>query len=87
MDDPLVVGAMFGAVVGAVHGGYVYRERASRRGAGPLVGLYYALWTFGLWVLFGSYVLYLGLIAIPLFAIRCFARWAKGPRSTAIRWT
>jgi hypothetical protein len=86
MDDPLVVGALFGALLGVVHGGYVYEERACR-GVGPAVALYYAIWTFALWVVLGSYVLYLGLIAIPLFLIRCAARWARGARSSAIRWT
>lgn len=87
MDDPLVVGALFGALVGVVHGAYVYGERVSHRGVGPAVALYYAIWTFALWVLLGSYVLALGLIAVPLFAIRCAARWARGERTSVIRWT
>lgn len=87
MHDPLIVGALFGAVLGTAHAGYVYRERASRPGIQPLVPLYYSIWTFALWVLLGSYVLYLGLMAIPLFAIRCAARWARGSRGASIRWT
>jgi hypothetical protein len=87
MDDPLVVGALFGAVVGVVHGGYVFRERASRPGVGAGVALYYAAWTFVLWVVFGSYVLALSLIAIPLYSLRGAARRMRGSTRLRASWT
>lgn len=80
MDEALTCGAIFGAAVGVVHGGYVYAQRASRPGHGSLEPLYYALWTFVLWVVFGSYVLYLGLLAITAYAARNAIRSLAGPR-------
>ena len=87
MNDALVLGGVFGAIVGIVHGGYVYAERSSRRGSSSLEALYYALWTFGLWVLFGSYVLYLGLLAGAAYVTRNAARRLRAPRGSSAPWT
>lgn len=80
MDDLLVVGSLFGAAIGVAHGAYVFAERISRRDSGLWVALYYAVWTVALWAAFGTYVLVLFLIAVPLFAIRGATRWIRGWR-------
>jgi hypothetical protein len=87
MDDPLVVGALFGTACGAVHAAYVFSERISQRDTGTGTALYYAVWTLALWILFGSYVLYLSMIAIPLFALARAIRWARGPHRIRNSWT
>lgn len=87
MDDPLLVGVVFGAAVGLAHGAYVFVERFARPGVGPWVALYYAIWTVALWALFGGYVLVLSLIAIPLFAVRSAARRVRGEREVRASWT
>ena len=58
----LWLGSAFGAVLGFLHGAYLYREIAARASATGATGvnvrgLYYGVWTFALWTLFGSYVL------------------------------
>jgi len=47
------------------------RNRAPPAGAMPghARAVYYALWTFGLWVIFGSYVLILWLIGAIFYAV------------------
>ena len=62
MNEFLLIGSTFGAVLGLLHGIYLYQLQASRAVASGLTGsrakgLYYGLWTFALWTLFGSYVL------------------------------
>lgn len=62
MDLFIWIGSAFGAVLGCLHGVYLYRKisaRASAAGAPGIDvrGLYYAVWTFVLWTIFGSYVL------------------------------
>ncbi len=62
MDLFLWIGSALGAVLGALHGIHLYRMKAARASAGGTsggraMGLYYGLWAFGLWTLFGSYVL------------------------------
>jgi hypothetical protein len=74
MSEYLLLGSVVGAVLGLTHGISVYRQIAARNstGIGPggsLQGLYYALWTFALWTLFGSYVLVfwlLGALGYPI---------------------
>ncbi len=62
MDVFLWIGSTLGAVLGLLHGFYLYRQQtvrvfASGNRGRRLIGLYYALWAFALWTLFGSYVL------------------------------
>jgi hypothetical protein len=58
-----------------LHGVYLYRQIAARApngGAGLNIrGLYYGVWTFALWTIFGSYALALWLVgAVTLSLIR-----------------
>jgi hypothetical protein len=57
MELFLWAGSAVGVVLGLVHAVYVYRCNAARAR-----GLYAAVWTFGLWTLFGTYVLAFWLI-------------------------
>ncbi|MCZ6665894.1 MAG: hypothetical protein O7B81_11350 [Gammaproteobacteria bacterium] len=62
MDLFLWIGSAIGAALGFLHGVYLYRKITARASAGGATGinvrgLYYAIWTFALWTLFGSYVL------------------------------
>ncbi len=74
MGSFLLIGTARGARRGLGHGVYVLRRIAARRptggiSSGKTPGLYYALWAFVLWTLFGSYVLafwILGLLAYPI---------------------
>jgi hypothetical protein len=74
MDNFLLMGSALGALLGLLHGVYLFRQIAVRPPAdgipgGKAQGLYYALWAFVLWILFGSYVLafwILGLLAYPI---------------------
>jgi hypothetical protein len=58
----LWLGSGLGAVLGLLHGVYLYRRQTARAVAGGVlspraVGFYYGLWAFALWTFFGSYVL------------------------------
>ena len=62
MDLFLWIGSAIGATLGFLHGVYLYRKITARASVGDATGinvrgLYYAVWTFALWTLFGSYVL------------------------------
>jgi len=74
MVEFLWIGSVLGAVVGVLHGIYLYRQQSASAPANDptrnrAVGLYYGLWAFVLWTLFGAYVLafwILGAIAWPI---------------------
>jgi hypothetical protein len=62
MDHILWLGSAFGAILGMLHGTYLYRQQAacalaSGTTGGRAIGLYYGLWAFALWTLFGAWVL------------------------------
>ena len=73
----LQMGAIVGAVIGLFHAVYIYRRRASdfpdALAARPVAtragALYYALWTFALWVLFGSYVFVLWVVSVVVYGV------------------
>ena len=70
-------GSVIGALLGLAHAAYVYRIVANGGPAGAIPnrahGFYFALWTLGLWILFGSYVLILWLIGVvPYFIFKAF---------------
>ena len=72
----LWLGSGLGAVLGVLHGVYLYRRQTARAVAdGALspraVGFYYGLWAFALWTLFGSYVLAFWVLgAVAYWAMR-----------------
>ena len=58
----LWIGSAFGATLGLLHALYLYRQIAARYSTADATGvnrrgLYYGIWTFALWTIFGSYVL------------------------------
>lgn len=60
-----------GALLGLAHGAGVYRSLSARRYGGGVVGrcargLYYAVWTLGLWIVLGPYVLAIWVVAAPV---------------------
>jgi hypothetical protein len=62
MNGFLWLGSALGAILGMLHGTYLYRQQAawalaSGTTGGRARGLYYGLWAFALWTLFGAYVL------------------------------
>ena len=72
MAEFLWVGTLAGALLGTVHAVYVYRLVAAEPPAKtlrPLRPAYYALWTLGLWVLFGSYLLGLWLVGLVFYSV------------------
>ena len=74
MNIYLWVGCTLGAILGLLHGGYLFRQQsrwalASGVCTGRARGLYYALWTFVLWTLLGSYVLGLWIIGLIAYAV------------------
>ncbi len=62
-------GTVIGSVLGLVHAVYVFRLVADDSAAGQARAGYYAVWTFGLWLLLGSYVLVLWLVGVVLYAV------------------
>lgn len=84
MDTALFVGSVFGAFVGIVHACAIFRTQRAR--TSNLQGnqhrvkvptLYYVVWTVALWVLFGSYVLYLWTAASVVYLSRAMWRLWK----------
>ena len=69
MTTALTLGLIFGAVIGLLHAGQVYLARRALDHSRPsrASAFYYALWTFFLWALLGSYVLILWLFSVVLY--------------------
>jgi len=69
-------GLFVGAVFGLLHGAYVYRVISTPGGgAAHARAGYYAIWTLALWLLFGTYVLVLWLVAVVAYGIARLFRW------------
>lgn len=66
-------GSIVGAVLGLIHAVYVYRVVSVRApdntSPNHMPAVYFALWTFVLWVLMGTYVLVLWLAGAVLYVI------------------
>jgi len=70
MDAFLWIGSALGAAFGLVHGLYLYRQQAALSSAGGKAkGLYYGLWAFALWTVFGAYVLAFWILGCGAYAI------------------
>lgn len=91
MADALVLTTILGALLGAVHAGYVYVQRleepcddlSAGRWALHLRAGYFALWTLLLWLVLGSYVVALWALSLPLYAARGLVRRLRERRSRA----
>ena len=73
MTDFFLVGALMGLIIGLLHVFYLSKVVASgTNSANPstrLAALNLALWTCGLWILMGAYVLGLWLISVVLYIV------------------
>ena len=73
MTAVLWAGTVVGVVFGLLHALYVYRlviaEGPADGPGGHLRAGYYALWTLGLWLLFGTYMLVLWLIGAAFWLV------------------
>jgi hypothetical protein len=73
MNDFLLVGALTGLIIGLLHAAYLSRLVASGTNSvgssARVPALNFALWTCGLWILLGAYVLGLWLIAIVFYIV------------------
>ena len=75
MSTFLWIGTGLGAFFGILHGAYLYRQQIAVRGRAT--GLYYGIWAFALWTLFGAYVLVFWILGFIVYSI---ARLAPGGR-------
>jgi hypothetical protein len=73
VTEVLWAGTLVGALLGLCHAVYVFRvieaEAPAESAPSYTRPAYYALWTFGLWVLFGSYVLVLWLTGLVFYTV------------------
>jgi len=73
MTDFFLVGALMGLLIGLLHVFYLSKVVASGTiSATPstrLAALNFALWTCGLWILMGAYVLGLWLISVVFYVV------------------
>jgi hypothetical protein len=84
MVEFLSIGSTLGAVVGLLHGIYLYRQQTARAAANDptgngAAGLYYGLWAFVLWTLFGAYVLAFWLLGAVPCRLRGWSRESCDP--------
>ncbi len=79
MSSVLWAGTLVGALLGFIHAVYVYRLVAAEAPAGAAANHaragWYALWTLGLWIVFGAYILVLWVISVVAYAIARPFRW------------
>ena len=85
MAEFIWIGSTIGAALGLTHGIHLFRRIAARPAGGhgpggPAQGLYYALWAFLLWTVFGAYVLALWLLGVLLYPV---VRTLRGSRPAA----
>lgn len=79
MTNVLWAGMFVSTILGIFHAIYVYQLVTAGAPAGGAVihgrGIYYAMWTLGLWILFGAYVLVLWVVAVVAYAIARPFQW------------
>lgn len=69
MTEFLWTGTVVGAVIGLLHMLHTFATQLGRPGLHPLKTLWQGVWTWGVWTLFGAYVLafwIVGLICLGL---------------------
>ena len=73
MGDFLLVGTLIGLIFSLFHATYMYRLVLSGANSttpgSPLSAFNFALWTCGLWILMGGYLLGFWLTAIVLYIV------------------
>ena len=73
MTDFFLVGALMGLIIGLLHVFYLSKVVASGTNSATLstrlAALNLALWTCGLWILMGAYVLGLWLISVVFYVV------------------
>lgn len=74
MSDVLFFGMVVSAAIGLLHALYVYREGARGSDGGHALlpfgrRVYYALWTFFLWLLFGAYALLFWFVSVVVYVL------------------
>lgn len=74
LSTVLLIGTALGAGLGVLHAGGIYRDRLNsitRRGGAStsarIQATYAAVWSFVLWTAFGSYVLIIWLVSLPIW--------------------
>ncbi len=70
----LWAGGALGAVLGLIHGFHLFRQQVARNGhrgtiLSAAVGLYYGVWAFALWTLFGAYLLAFWILGSAGYAV------------------
>ncbi len=79
MTCSLTIGIAIAAIIGLIHAWRVYQNQVGRITDNPLMmklsALYYGLWTFVLWLLCGSYLVYFWVTSTAIYA---FYRLSKG---------
>src|SRR5262249_48916397 len=86
MANFLWIGSALGAALGLLHGIYLYRQQTARvlasgTTSSRAMGLYYGIWAFALWILFGAYVLAFWIVgSIVYWIARLVPRGARPDR-------
>lgn len=86
MSDAVILGGLFGALIGLIHarGVYAARAREASDGVVPKQAMAgwraanFAVWTFVLWLVFGTYVFYLWVASVVIYGI-CYLLGARAP--------
>lgn len=80
MSEFLALGALIGALIGLLHMLHTMMARLGQPGLDPLKTCWQGLWTWGLWTLFGAYVLafwVLGAICLAASRLLSLGRAAR----------
>lgn len=68
MNELLWIGSVLGAAIGLTHAVYLWRASAYE-GEGRGGAIYRGVWAFGLWTLFGTYVLVLWVVGLVAYGL------------------
>ena len=84
MSNILVIGMGISAVIGLLHALYVYRQGAQETDQGRAFvsfgcRVYYAIWTFVLWLLLGPYALLFWSVSVVAYLLYHLARGLARP--------
>jgi len=65
----MTAGTAVGVLLGLAHAAYVFRIVTNGVSTNHPRAIYFTVWTFALWVLFGPYVLVLWMVGVLLYLI------------------